>query len=180
MSARLRHDDAGVTLVELIVAMVVGLLFLSLVAGLLVNGISAQAQTADRDTATGAATDVASSLQTSLRNASAVSPSSGTGNTLVALVATGSTGWQCRAWVLTSGGSLMYKSASAQFSTASTAGWTALATGITGSFSGGAMFRASSSTQLAYSFTLTVGSSTVPITGGVTAQAVMGSGGPCW
>ena len=98
MSGRPSDDDAGVTLVELIIYMVVGLLLLSLMAGLFANGLSSQAQTTDRDTATGKATVVTDSLQTSIRNATAVNPSSGTGKTIVALVATGTSGWECRAW----------------------------------------------------------------------------------
>lgn len=180
MSGRPSDDDAGVTLVELIIYMVVGLLLLSLMAGLFANGLSSQAQTTDRDTATGKATVVTDSLQTSIRNATAVNPSSGTGKTIVALVATGTSGWECRAWSLTSSGALMYKAAASQFSTSSTTGWATLATGVTGSLTGGAMFSSTSSTQLSYAFSVTVGGSAVPIAGGVIAQATIGSGGPCW
>lgn len=179
MNARL-GDDSGTTLVELILYLVIGALFLGLMVGLFVNGLTSQAQTTDRDSATGRAAIVTNSLQTSIRNASAISPATGTSNTLVALVASGTSGWQCRAWVLTTDGKLMYKAADAQFSTTSTAGWTTLATGLAGSLSGATMFSVTSGTQLGYSFTLSVGGSTVPITGGATAQATIGGGGPCW
>lgn len=170
--------EAGVTLVELIVYLAVGAIILSLMAGLLINGLSSQAQTTDRDTATGRAAVVTNSLQTSIRNAVGFSPASGATNTVVAVVATGASSWQCRAWALTNGGDLVYKSDDDKFDTTSTSGWTVLASGVTGLFSGKA-FSASSSTQLQYRFTVTVGGASVPITGGVIAQSA-GSGPSCW
>ena len=63
------HDDDGVTLVELIISIAVSALFLGLLALMFVNGLRAQAQTTDRDTATGQSVVVTHSLLTSLRNA---------------------------------------------------------------------------------------------------------------
>nr|WP_274635828.1 prepilin-type N-terminal cleavage/methylation domain-containing protein [Microbacterium bovistercoris] len=174
------ENDAGITLVELIVSVVVGAIIAGLMAGLFINGLKSQAQTTDRDTATGTATVIANSLQTSIRNAVSVTPSTGSGRTLVALVATGASGWECRAWSLTPDGLLMYKSANAKFSTTSTTGWTRIASGVRGSLTGGAIFTSVSATQVKYAFTLSAGTAGVPVSGGVVAQAVIEGAGPCW
>jgi Tfp pilus assembly protein FimT len=178
--SREHRDDAGVTLVELLVYIFITVIIGALMAGVFINGLKSQTTTTDRDTATGKAQVVTNSLQTSLRNASAVSPASGTTNALVALVATGSSGWQCRAWVLTSAGTLVYRASSSAINTGNTTGWTVLASGVTGTFTGGKAFSLSSSTQVGYAFSVSVSSATVPISGAVTAQAVMTGGGPCW
>lgn len=175
-----RPDDDGVTLVELIVYVVIAALVTGLMAGIFINGLRSQTSATDRDTATGKAGIVTNSLQTSLRNATAVSPATGTGNTLIAVVMTGASGWECRAWSLTATGNLVYKAAPSSFSVASTAGWTVLASGVTGSFSGGKVFSSTSATQVQYSFSVTTSASTVPISGAVTAQATMAGAGPCW
>ncbi|MBN9185009.1 hypothetical protein [Microbacterium sp.] len=175
-----RPDDDGVTLVELIVYVVIAALVTGLMAGIFINGLRSQTAATDRDTATGRAGVVTNSLQTSLRNATAVNPGTGTGNTLIAVVTTGTSGWQCRAWSLTSTGNLVYKASSSSFSVASTAGWTVLASGVKGSFAGGKVFSSISNTQVKYAFSVTTSASTVPISGAVTAQATMAGAGPCW
>lgn len=173
-------DDEGITLVELIVYVVIAALVTGLMAGIFINGLRSQTAATDRDTATGRAGVVTNSLQTSLRNATAVNPATGSGNTLIAVVTTGTSGWQCRAWSLTSTGNLVYKASSTSFSVASTAGWTVLASGVKGSFAGGKVFSSSSATQVRYAFSVTTSASTVPISGAVTAQATMSGAGPCW
>lgn len=172
--------EDGVSMIELIIYLVIAALVVGLMAGIFINGLHSQTSTTDRDTATGRAGLVTDSLQRSLRNATMVNPSSGTSNTLVAVVATGTSSWQCRAWVLTSAGKVMYKASSTSFSTASTTGWTTLASGVTGTLTGSKIFSLASTTQVSYGFKVAVSAASVPITGGVTAQAYLTGAGPCW
>ncbi len=172
-----RPKDEGVTLVELIVYLAVGALILALMAGLLINGLKSQAQTTDRDTATGRATIIANSLQTSIRNATAFKVETN-GLTVRAVVVTGAATWQCRAWSL-SGGNLMYKTSSTIIPVTSTAGWTNLVPGVSVISPATTVFTASGSTLTA-GFTVTAGAATVPVTTGVVAQATLGGAGPCW
>jgi hypothetical protein len=92
-----RTSDDGITLVEMLVTSFVATLFLGMLALLFANGIQAQAQTTDRDTATGKAGVLSNSVLTSIRNASVFTVTD-SGRGLIAKVATGATGWQCRAW----------------------------------------------------------------------------------
>ena len=122
------HDDDGVTLVELIVSIAVSALFLGLLALMFVNGLRAQAQTTDRDTATGQSVVVTHSLLTSLRNANAFTITSA-GRAVVAEVSTADGGRECRAWVVTTGGDVRYRAAASVISTADTTSWTVLVEG---------------------------------------------------
>lgn len=122
------RDDDGVTLVELIITIAVSALFLGLLALMFVNGLRAQAQTTDRDTATGQSVVVTHSLLTSLRNANAFTITSA-GRALVAEVSTPAGGRECRAWVVTTGGDVRYRAAASVISTADTTGWTVLVDG---------------------------------------------------
>lgn len=173
MTARSFADDDGVTLVELIVIIVVSSLFLSLLAGLFINGINAQNQATARDRATGQANVLSASLGSSIRNAAATRVA-GDGTRLDAAVLTDA-GWKCRAWALT-GGSVVYKQGETALP-ASTAGWKALATGAEGTLSGGAMFAAAGDRRVAIGVRLTDNAQTAVISDGVTAQAV-GTGWP--
>ncbi|HWK76917.1 hypothetical protein [Microbacterium sp.] len=176
MTRRQDPDDDGLTLVELILYMLIAGVVLVLVSSIFINGWGAQVATTDRDAATGQANLVTASLQKSIRNATEINPSTGSGDTLVAVVATGSSGWECRAWKRDATGDLLYKSSNSVIDTSVTTGWATLATGI----DDGPIFSAPSSTRLEYSFTASAGSATVPINGAVKAQAVIQGAGPCW
>lgn len=121
-------DDDGVTLVELIITIAVSALFLGLLALMFVNGLRAQAQTTDRDTATGQSVVVTNSLLTSLRNANAFTITSA-GRAVVAEVSTPDGGRECRAWAVTTGGDVRYRAAASVISTADTSAWTVLIDG---------------------------------------------------
>lgn len=97
-----RADDAGLTLVELLISVFVGAVLLGLVATIFASTLQANAGTRDRDLATGRVQAISTSLTTSLRNAQAVTVQAtvGGGTVLRALVATGTTGWECRAWAV--------------------------------------------------------------------------------
>lgn len=124
----MNHDDDGVTLVELIIYLAVSALFLGLLALMFVNGLRAQAQTTDRDSATGQSVVVGNSIQTSLRNATAFTITSAN-RALIAKVSTPGGGRECRAWVVTTGGDVRYRVAASVISTSDTSTWTVLVDG---------------------------------------------------
>jgi hypothetical protein len=174
-----RHaaQDTGVTLVELIVYMAVGSLFAALLAGLFISGLKSQAQTRDRDIATGKAQVVTDMLQQSVRNAQTVQVD---GTVLRARVATGASGWQCRAWALTAAKTMVYTTAASSISPTPTSSWTTLIgpndgqqgvnVEVTGTLPSNLPFVFSAG-KLDYGFTVTVGSASVPVTGSIVAQA---------
>jgi Tfp pilus assembly protein FimT len=166
-------DEQGVTLVELIVYIVVAGVILAGMAGLFANAWTSQAQTTDRDLATGRANVIAASLQTSVRNASALRHS---GGVLTAVVATGTTGWQCRAWRL-NGDVLQYKTGNDKAALTATP-WGSLATGVSGTLAAGLPFSVAGR-QLSVGMNVRVNDANVPLSSGVTAQATGGTTS-CW
>lgn len=197
MSA-LRHqvgtsDEAGISLVEVIIYSALSALLLSVLGGLFYVGFQTQAAAAGRDAATGAAAVVSNSLQTGVRKASSISVS---GTLLKARVATGATGWQCVTWVLVDK-KLKYKASSAAITDTDYSGssWTVLAVGASGGLAAGSAFvglgTPLTSTQLSYSLAFTSGGPIVPVAGAATPNAVVagivtpdafGTGSPesCW
>lgn len=168
--------DDGMSLVELIMYVLIGALFLGLVATLFASSLRSGEQTRDRDAATGTAQVVAESLQTSVRNASDVHLAD---DILLARVATGSDGWECRAWALRSG-ELRYTTSSAAIPVGTTEGWTALATGVTGTGPDGTAFSVAEDT-VSIGYRVAVGEATATITTAVTAQARSEGAVPaCW
>jgi Tfp pilus assembly protein FimT len=190
----LSDDERGITLVELVIYMALAAVFLIIVSAIFITGWLSQAATADRDAATGSAGVVTASLQQSVRNASALNPQPGSGNALVAVVATGASGWECRAWVRLDNGDLRYTtshsridvSGAADYSSGS--GWSTLASGITlppqdVSVPDGPrrpMFTVATPASVTYAFAIAKSQESVPVTGAVSAQAVIPGGGPCW
>ncbi|HAM43829.1 MAG TPA: hypothetical protein DCM67_02230 [Propionibacteriaceae bacterium] len=169
--------QAGISLVEVIMYSTLTVLVLTVVASLFYVGFQTQAVAGDRDTATGHAQVVANTLQSGVGNASAISV---TGSTVQARVATGTTGWQCAAWALTSDHKLVYRTSDSSITDTDYSTWTVLATGVSGGLSGGDAF-SGDATRLDYSFRFASGSVTVPIAGAATATA-FGAGSPesCW
>nr|BFF11071.1 hypothetical protein GCM10025699_23740 [Microbacterium flavescens] len=191
-------DDDGVTLVELIIYIVVTSLFLGLLALMFVNGLRAQAQTTDRDSATGQSNVVSNSIQSSLRNATAFTITSAN-RALIAKVSTPGGGRECRAWVVTTGGDVRYRVAASAISTSDTSAWTVLVDGDAASGDGAhpSLSRrdgthadgsprfvpvdadgdgltdafSRSGLTLSYGLDVTRGDATVSLSNGVTAQA---------
>jgi len=167
MSAR---DDDGLTFVELIMYIFISTLFLGLLALMFVNGIRANAQTADRDIATGRASVISDSVLSSIRNSLefTVSPD---GRGLVALVASGDDGWQCRAWAL-DGDELRYRATAGPIDATDTASWGVLTTGAAGTLIDGGVFEDLGGRGLSIGLAVAGEESTVIIGNGVTAQVV--------
>ena len=162
--------DAGITLVELIVTVSVSVLFLGLMASLFGAGMQGVQATRERDAATGAAQVITDSLQASVRNAAAVSVS---GSVLRARVATGPSGWECRAWALTPDGSLTYRAQAVGPIDSDPATWGVLARGVSGNLAGGVPFTyAGQGGEVDIALTVTAGSVSVPVTAAVAPQAL--------
>jgi hypothetical protein len=170
-------EEAGVSLVEVIIYSALTALMLSVLGGLFYAGFQTQAAASGRDAATGAAEVVSNSLQTGVRRASSILAS---GTLLQARVATGAAGWQCAAWALTPDSKVVYKTASAAITSTDYSTWTVLAVGASGGLGGGAAF-SGTSPQVSYSLAFTSGTITVPVAGAATASA-FGTGSPetCW
>lgn len=177
---RARSDDAGITLVELIVYIFMSGLFVGLLAVLFTNGLTAQEQTTARDSATGSANVVSASLQSSIRNATEIAVDGG-GLRVDAVVITPAGDFECRAWALDGGGALRY-SAGDDSRGADSSGWRALTEGARGTLAGGAAFAANGTRGIDFGISVSVGDVTVSTTNGVTAQAVATGGGApaCW
>lgn len=94
--------DAGLTLVEVLITVFVGAVVLGLIATILATTLQATASTRDRDLATGRAQAISTSLTTSIRNSARVEIAAvpGGGTVVRARVATGGSGWECRAWAV--------------------------------------------------------------------------------
>lgn len=175
-------DEAGISLVEVIMYSALSALLLSVLGGLFYAGFTTQASAAGRNAATGSAVVASNSLQTAVRNASSISV---TGTVLKARVATGASGWQCVAWALTVDNKLVYKTSSVAITSSTDySGWATLATGVLGRLESGDAF-IGDSTKVSYSLAFATGGITdpnpVPVAGAVTASA-LGPGSPesCW
>ena len=174
---RRRADDRGATLVELIVYIALGALVLALIASLFAAGVRSQAAAAERDAATGKAALITGSLQSSIRNASAfrVEPD---GRTLRARVATGTASWECQAWTLTAGGDFRFTTSPYAIRIRTIPGWTTVASGVA-TADGGPLF-VRSGARVTYELVVTDQDQILPLSGGVTAQAVLEGSGACW
>jgi Tfp pilus assembly protein PilV len=95
-------EDAGLTLIELIITVFVASVILGVVAAVFISTMQANAASRDRDLATGRAQAISTSLNSSIRNAADVRVDSLTGTGVVAraIVATSAGGWECRAWAI--------------------------------------------------------------------------------
>lgn len=188
MTVRRPVGDEGATLIELIVTIVVSALFAGMITLMFISGWTAQERSVSRDSATGQANLVKTTMSTALRNAVAVRVSAG-GTRLDAQVATPSASygsswdWECRAWVLYDDG-IRY-SAGSTIRDTDPAGWTViagrssqrpldLAEGTLGPGSDVPFVLAGSKgVQIGFDLTVVAGDAVVvPISDGMTAQAV--------
>ncbi len=171
-------SDAGMSLVELIVYLAVAVGVTLGLTSMFASGMSANTATKERDTATGQAQVISSSLQTGIRNASDFTV---TGDLLRARVATGTSGWQCEAWAITAAGRFVHRTSTTAIAVPTDfTGWTVLADKARGTLSGAHPF-AMSTNRLEAGLRITVGKTVVPITTDAVTQA-KGDGSPatCW
>lgn len=172
------HDDAGVSLVELLVGIAVAALVGGMIVIAFVNGLTATQQATSRDRATGYANVLNASLTQSIRNATnlRVMPD---GKRLDATVYTSTGAWQCRAWVL-SAGELLYSAGTTARATATT-GWKPIASGAVGTLTAGAAFAREGDRGVSIGLRFTQSGQTATISAGATSQATASGGAPaCW
>ncbi|MCY7289265.1 MAG: prepilin-type N-terminal cleavage/methylation domain-containing protein [Cryobacterium sp.] len=138
-------DDAGMTLVELLVYMVLAVVVLLIVGGLLINSLSSERTVRNATQASNTGQLVAQSVAQGVRNASALkirTPSFG-GELLTVRTAsrTNPQTWSCQAWYFGAGEVRTTKSTALIPTTtaASITNWTLLGTGIQNVL-GGAVF----------------------------------------
>lgn len=171
-----RDDDAGVTMVELLIYIVISTLALAALAALFANAVRADATTRDRDSATDAAQLMVASVQSGIRSSSSFTVSTATVDGSVApilrasvLTGAGSWTWQCRAWAVTASGGFV--SSSSRLADGSYTGWKPLVPGarVEGALPAGQPF-GDRNPLLQLGLKVTVGSATVPISTGVVRQ----------
>ena len=151
-----RHDpERGITLVELMIYALLSLIVLAIVGGVLASGLRTQAAVQTVTSAATTAQQIVSSIQSGVRNASAVtivSPPTAGSQMLIARVVgmdPASTAPTCQAWYYTpvNGGAVYTKkttpaAAIAIPSSDPPSGWSLLGVGVSPSSSGGAVFTA--------------------------------------
>lgn len=179
MRRRGHGDDQGLTLVELTVAVVVGAIVLTLIAVTFINGFTAQRDGVARDGATGAANVVASSIATSIRNATGFHVNDEGTRVDATYIAPDGTP-ECRAWELLPGGALVYRADPGGALPAAEPSWGALATGVVGTLGAAEIFADDGGKSLRIGMEITMDEITIAVTDGVTAQAVRDGGLLCW
>lgn len=156
-------SDAGFSLVELLVYVVLSALAMAVLGGIMLNGFRVQTTVTSIGSASATASIISRSVEQGIGNASAfkIEPATALGQLLRARTATGAAGgtatWTCRAWFYSAADSRFYTKSGASMIAAPTAAsdlssWTLLGTGVssTSAFSLG-----SSASVLKLSFTVT-------------------------
>ncbi|MBB4139428.1 type II secretory pathway pseudopilin PulG [Microbacterium invictum] len=167
------------TLVELIVAVAVGAIALTLIAITFVNGFTVQRDGVARDSATGTANVVASSIATSVRNATGFHINDEGTRVDATYIAPDGTP-ECRAWELLPGGALVYRVDASGALPAADSSWGKLATGVVGTLDNAKVFADDGGKSLRIGMEITMDQVTIAVTDGVTAQAVSDGGLLCW
>lgn len=173
-------SETGLTLVELLIYIFVVALVVGGLAAIFINSWSSDTQTRERDVATGWAQALSTSLHNAIRNSAGSVDIAEEGTLLRARVAEGSNGWTCRAWKITDNKELWTTSSSSAIAAGPYTngdGWRLLRSGITGTFVAGV------SREVEFQFSVSVGDTTVAVSGGATAQAAgkaeTGAGDSC-
>lgn len=174
MNRGLSSDERGLTLVELIVAIVISGFVVGMLALVFINGWSAQQRTAARDLATSEANAVAAQLIPSVRNSTAMRINTA-GTRLDLTVLTDAGTWECRAWAVTtvSGKSVVrYASRAGAAVAADGSTLKTIASGATATLTGSAAFATTGTRGLKIGIRFTQGSESVDLRNTITAQAV--------
>ena len=166
-----RHPQAGITLVELMIYALLSLIVLAIVGGVLASGLRTQAAVQTVTDAATTAQQIVSSIQSGVRNSSAISvvspPTAGSQMLIARVVGTdpSSTAATCQAWYYTpsNGGAVYTKKTSpaaviAAPSSSPPAGWSLLGVGVTPSASAGAVFAAPAGLRVDLTFNVAAAS----------------------
>ncbi|MEJ6553844.1 prepilin-type N-terminal cleavage/methylation domain-containing protein [Microbacterium esteraromaticum] len=174
MTVRAQPRDAGITLVEVIIAVVVSGIFASLLAVVFANGLSAQQRATERDAATATLNAATAAITQTVRNSSDIKVSAGGQRLDARMLRSDGATWECRAWQVI-GGQLRY-SAGATARPAADTTWASLASGVSGTLSANASFERSDK-RLSIGFEIANGDTTVTVTDGAVALVVAQAGG---
>lgn len=167
-------SDAGVTLIELIMYMIIGALLASVIVMMLVNTLRTQNDVMSETTATTRGQLVASTLERSMRNALAFSVSAD-GSTLMVRTSLNNS-LVCQGFALTTSSGAQFTQTSTSLPASST--WPVWQTGVTKH--GTTPFLTQTLNGVSYSFDLTTDGSPVHISGTTTARNLTGVTSPCW
>jgi len=169
--------ESGMSLIELMVALMVGAVVLSILVLIFSNGLTAQRRASERNAATELLNSATASVTESIR-ASVDTRVTESGQRLDAKVLdSDGTTWECRAWQIQGGQLVFSAGASAQPAVSST--WKSLAPGVAGNLTAGASFVKTGS-QVSVGLTLTRGEAIVRVTDGAVSLVVQSGGPSCW
>lgn len=121
-----KTSDTGMSLVELIVAVVISGILLSVVAIIFGQGLSAQQQQASRDSATGQLNAASAFLNESMRSAVSARVADSNSRLDMKVLNASGTGFECRSWKIQSD-SLWYSGGSGPRGVWDASGWSELA-----------------------------------------------------
>jgi prepilin-type N-terminal cleavage/methylation domain-containing protein len=150
--------DSGFTLVELLISSALAVLILTIAGGLLLSGLRTQETATSVTDATTSAQQIARSVQSGVRNATALSMTAdGAGSELLLarVLDSGndSTAAHCQAWYYTTeNGGTVYTTTSSAAIGAPSSGWTLLGSGVSPSADGGPVFLAPSNSRVELTF----------------------------
>jgi Tfp pilus assembly protein PilW len=188
MSGRRRADsDEGFTLMELVVASMLGIIVLLIVGSLLINGLRGQSSVTSITNATNDSQLAASTIQGDIRNATAVKTTSiGSDQFVVARVARGTNTvvtYECVAWYYSASNDEIRSRESSTAITAPTAGaladWRLVASKITPK--GSTVFSAADLKSLSITFFVDAGTTdSVPISTFAASRNPTGDSAPCF
>ena len=182
------RSDEGVTMMELLVYTILGSLVLIIVGSLVINGLRGQESVTAITTATTQAQLAASTIQTDVRNSSAIRVTViGNDQLVVARVARGGDAaivWKCVAWYYSATTKeIRTKTSSAAITAPSVSGltsWSLIASKVKPTTSGAAVFTGDAK-QLSMTFTVDAGSTKpVPVTSSATSRNQTGVSSPCF
>jgi type II secretory pathway pseudopilin PulG len=151
--------EGGITLIELLVSSMLAIVILTIAGSMLISGLRTQETATSVTDATTSAQQIARSLQAGVRNASALSTTTGGDPGSQVLLArvldstANSTSAHCQAWYYTTqnGGAVYTTTNSAAIAIPGGppgSGWTLLGTGVSPSASGGPVFLAPSNSRV--------------------------------
>lgn len=188
MSPRRRETpDEGFTLMELVVASMLGVIVLLIVGSLLINGLRGQSSVTSITTATNDSQLAASTIQADIRNATAVKTTViGSDQFVVARVARGTNTvvtYKCVAWYYSATKDEIRSTEKATAITAPSAGalnnWRLVASSVTPK--GTTVFSAADLKSLSITFFVDAGSAnSVPITTFAASRNPTGDSAPCF
>lgn len=182
-----RASDEGFTMVELLVASVLGVIVLLIVGSLLINGLRGQSSVTSITTATNNAQLAATTIQSDIRNSTAVKTTAiGSDQFVVARVARGTdlaVAYECVAWYYSASKDEIRSTESAAAITAPSAtalaNWRLVASNIAPK--GPSVFSSADIKSLSITFFIDAGSAeSVPITSFAASRNPTGDSAPCF